>query len=277
VPKGLAVVLTSLLLAGVLVVLLGVLGLSGTRLIQVLPHYQERALAFREDLEALLLAWGIQSERIFSSELVDPNRLLGLAAGFLSGLGQALSQVLLLILIVAFFLAERGIRDQTFHPGGTAARVASDVRQYLIITALSGLGFSLLAYVLMLAVGTDLALVWAVLAFIMNFVPNIGIILSVIPPVLLTLLELSWQRALVVLAAFLVLNFVVDNLIKPRFMQSGLDVPPLVGLLSLVVWAYLLGPIGTLLALPLTIAIRRVLEDADLAVPGLSATAGSAP
>jgi AI-2 transport protein TqsA len=277
VPKGLAVVLTSLLLAGVLVVLLGVLGLSGTRLIQVLPHYQERALALRGGLEALLLAWGIESERIFSSELVDPNRLLGLAAGFLSGLGQVLSQALLLILIVAFFLAERGIRDQTFHPGGTAARVARDVRQYLVITALSGLGFSLLAYVLMLAVGTDLPLVWAVLAFIMNFVPNIGIILSVIPPVLLTVLELSWQRALVVLAVFLALNFVVDNLIKPRFMQSGLDVPPIVGLLSLVVWAYLLGPIGTLLALPLTIAIRRVLEDADLAVPGLSATAGSAP
>jgi AI-2 transport protein TqsA len=277
VPKGLAVVLTSLLLAGVLVVLLGLLGLSGTRLIQVLPHYQERALALRGGLEALLLAWGIESERIFSSELVDPNRLLGLAAGFLSGLGQVLSQALLLILIVAFFLAERGIRDQTFHPGGTAARVARDVRQYLVITALSGLGFSLLAYVLMLAVGTDLPLVWAVLAFIMNFVPNVGIILAVIPPVLLTVLELSWQRALVVLAVFLALNFVVDNLIKPRFMQSGLDVPPIVGLLSLVVWAYLLGPIGTLLALPLTIAIRRVLEDADLAVPGLSATAGSAP
>lgn len=277
VPKGLAVVLTSLLLAGVLVVLVGALGLSGTRLIQVLPHYQARALALRGDLEALLLAWGIESERIFSPELVDPNRLLGLAAGFLSGLGQVLSQALLLILIVAFFLAERGIRDQTFHPGGTAARVARDVRQYLIITAFSGLGFSLLAYVVMLAVGTDLALVWAVLAFIMNFVPNVGIILSVIPPVLLTLLELSWQRAVVVLAVFLVLNFVVDNLIKPRFMQSGLDVPPIVGLLSLVVWAYLLGPIGTLLALPLTIAIRRVLEDADLAVPGLSSPASAAP
>ena len=196
--------------------------------------------------------------------------LLGLAAGFLSGLGQVLSQALLLILIVAFFLAERGMRDQTFHPGGTAARVARDVRQYLVITALTGLGFSLLVYFLMLAVGTDLPLVWAVLAFIMNFVPNVGIILSVVPPAILTLLELGWQRALMVLAGFLVLNFVVDNLVKPRFMQSGLDVPPLVGLLSLVIWAYLLGPIGTLLALPLTIAVRRVLEDADVVVPGLS-------
>jgi AI-2 transport protein TqsA len=270
VPKGLAVLITSLLLAGVMVVLLVVLGLSGTRLIQVLPHYQERALSFRTELESLMQGWGIEPDRIFSFELVDPNRLLSLAAGFLSGLGKVLSQALLLILIVAFFLAERGIRDQTFSPGGTTARVARDVRQYLVITALTGLGFSVLVYFLMLALGTDLALVWAVLAFIMNFVPNVGIILSVVPPAILTLLELGWHRALVVLAGFLVLNFVVDNLVKPRFMQSGLDVPPLVGLLSLVIWAYLLGPIGTLLALPLTIAVRRVLEDADVVVPGLS-------
>jgi AI-2 transport protein TqsA len=270
VPKALAVVLTSLLLAGVLVVLLAMLGLSGTKLIQVLPHYQERAESLRTGLEGLLRAWGIEPERIFSFELVNPSRLLGLAAGFLSGLGRVLSQALLLILIVAFFLAERGIRDQTFQPGGTTARVARDVRQYLVITALTGLGFSVLVYFLMLALGTDLALVWAVLAFIMNFVPNVGIILSVVPPAILTLLELSWQRALVVLAGFLVLNFVVDNLVKPRFMQSGLDVPPLVGLLSLVIWAYLLGPVGTLLALPLTIAVRRVLQDADVVVPGLS-------
>jgi len=215
------------------------------------------------------VARGIEPERVLSLDLVDPNRLLGLAAGFLTGLGQVLSQALLLILIVAFFLAERRLGDYALRPGATAARVAGDVRQYLVITSLTGLGFALLVYVVMLVVGTDLPLVWAVLAFIMNFVPNVGIILSVVPPVILTLLELGWQRALAVLVAFLVLNFVVDNLVKPRFMQSGLDVPPILGLLSLMVWAYLLGPIGTILALPLTIAIRRVLQDADLAVPGL--------
>jgi AI-2 transport protein TqsA len=270
VSKGLAVVLTSLLLVTVLVALLGLLGLSGTRLLQVLPHYQDRAQELQRSVESLLVARGIEPERVLSLDLVNPNRLLALAAGFLSGLGKVLSQALLLILIVAFFLAERGVRDQTFQPGGTTWRVARDVRQYLVITSLTGLGFSVLIYFVMLMVGTDLPLVWAVLAFVTNFVPNVGIILSVVPPVILTLLELGWQRALVVLLAFLVLNFVVDNLVKPRFLQSGLDVPPIVGLLSVVVWAYLLGPIGTLLALPLTIALRRALQDADVAVPGLA-------
>ena len=252
-----------------LVVLLAVLGLSGTKLIQVLPHYQERALSLRTGLEGLLKAWGIESERIFSFELVDPSRLLGLAAAFLSGLGRVLSQALLLILIVAFFLAERGLRDQTFHPAGTTARVAKDVRQYLVITALTGFGFSVLVYLLMLALGTDFALVWAVLAFIMNFVPNVGIILSVVPPAILTLLELGWQRALVVLAGFLVLNFVVDNLIKPRFMQSGWT--------SAACRAVITGDLGLspraggdASGAAADHRVRRVLEDADVIVPGLS-------
>jgi predicted PurR-regulated permease PerM len=273
VSKGLAVVLTTLLLAGVLVAMLGILGLTGTRLIQVLPHYQDRAAALRQDITSLLAARGIEPDRVLSLDLVDPNRLLGLAAGFLSGLGKVLGQALLLILIVAFFLAERGLKDQTFAPDGTAGRVARDVRQYLLLTALTGLGFSVLVWLVMVAVGTDLALVWAVLAFVFNFVPNVGIILSVIPPVILTLLEHGWQRAVVVLAAFLVLNFIVDNVVKPRVMQRGLDVPPIVALLSLMIWAYLLGPIGTLLAVPLTIALRRVLEDSDMPVPGLGSSA----
>jgi AI-2 transport protein TqsA len=273
VSKGLAVVLTSLTLAGVLLAMLGLIGLTGTRLFQVLPHYQDRAETLRHDITGLLAARGIDPERVLSPDLVDPNRLLGLAAGFLSALGQVLSQALLLILIVAFFLADRGIRDRTFEPGGTAGRVAREVRQYLLLTALTGLGFAILVWVVMVALGTDLALVWAVLGFVLNFVPNVGIILSVIPPVLLTLLEFGWQRAVVVLAAFLVLNFVVDNVVKPRVMQRGLDVPPIVALLSLMVWAYLLGPVGALLAVPLTIAIRRVLEDNDMAVPGIGTAA----
>ena len=263
VGAGLAVVLTSLLLVVVLLVLLATLGLSGTRLLQVLPHYQDRAQSLQRSIEQILVGRGIDPERVFSLDVLQPNRLLGFAAGILSGLGKALSQALLLILIVAFFLAERGARRRILHPGGTAARVATDVRQYLVITALTGLGFAVAIYALMLAVGTDLALVWAVLAFVMNFVPNVGIILSVVPPALLTVLEYGWQRAVVIIAGFLVLNFLVDNVIKPRYMQSGLDLPPIVSLLSLVVWAYLLGPVGTLLAVPLTLAIRRVLVDED--------------
>ena len=267
VSKGLAAALTTVLLTAVVAALLGFLGVAATRLVRVLPDYQQQAEALQQGLKSWMIGRGIEPERVLSLDLVDPGRLLGLAAGFLSQGAKVLSQTLLLLLIAAFILAERGFHERAFRPGGVATAVARDVRQYLLITAATGFGFAVVVYILMRAVGTDLALVWAVLAFVMNFVPNVGIILSVIPPVLLTLLELGWQRSVAILAGFLVLNFIIDNLIKPRFMQRGLDVPPLLGLLSLVVWSYLLGPPGALLAIPLTIAVRRVLAGSRVPDP----------
>lgn len=261
VSKGMATAITSVLLIAVALALLAFLGVSGTQLVQVLPSYQDKVDALRQSLFDALVRRGIEPEQVLSLDLISPGRVLGMAAGFLSGAGKVLSQALLLILIVAFILVEAGSRGQPIQPGGKLYLVGRDVRQYLLITAATGIGFALVCYILMLFVGTDLALVWAVLAFVMNFVPSVGIILSVVPPALLTLLEYGWVRALVILVGFLVLNFIIDNVIKPRFMQSGLDVSPLTGLLSLVVWSFLLGPTGALLALPLTIALRRAFEE----------------
>ncbi|HKP30197.1 MAG TPA: AI-2E family transporter [Gemmatimonadales bacterium] len=259
--KGIAITITTLLLIGLAVALLGFLGVTGTELVQVLPGYQEKLEVYRHNLENLLLARGIQPDKVLSLDLINPSRLLGLAATILSSVGQVMSQAILLILIVAFILVETGSRGEALAPGGVFALMARDVREYLVLTAATGFGFSVIVYFFMLLMGTDLALVWAVLAFVMNFVPSIGMLLSLIPPVLLTLLESGWQRALVILAGFLILNFVIDNIIKPKIMQRGLDVSPLLSLLSLIVWSFLLGPIGALLALPLTIALRRLWQD----------------
>jgi len=259
--KGIAITITTLLLIGIAVALLGFLGVTGTELVQVLPGYQEKLEVYRANLENLLLARGIQPDKVLSLDVINPSKLLGFAANILSSVGQVLSQSLLLILIVAFILVETGSRGDSLEPGGVFELMARDVREYLILTAATGFGFSVIVYFFMLFMGTDLALVWAVLAFVMNFVPSIGMVLSLIPPVLLTLLESGWQRALVILAGFLVLNFVIDNIIKPKIMQRGLDVSPLLSLLSLIIWSFLLGPIGALLALPLTIALRRVWQD----------------
>jgi predicted PurR-regulated permease PerM len=269
VSKGVAAALTTLMLAIIVLALIGFLGVAATRLVRALPTYQDKAEALRGGLEAWMVAHGVDPQRVLSFDLLDPGRLLGLAQGFLAVVGKVVSQALLLLLIVAFILAERGLHGKAFQPGGIVETVARDVRQYLVITASTGLGFAVLVYILMRLVGTDLALVWAVLAFLMNFVPNVGIILSLVPPVILTMLEYGWQRAVVILAGYVVLNFIVDNLIKPRYMQSGLDVPPLLGLLSLVIWGYLLGASGALLALPLTIALRRVLQDAPGTPPAI--------
>jgi predicted PurR-regulated permease PerM len=257
VSPGIAVGLTALLMVGTILAILAFLGLAATNLVKVVPTYEDKVQGLWLSLSAQLEARGVDPQRIASAEILQPGKVLGFVAGILSSVGSALSSALFLLIIVAFILAEMAARKMDLEPGGLVAQISRDIRQYLGITAATGAGFAVAVYLLLLAVGTDLAFVWAVVAFVMNFVPNVGIILTFIPPTVLTLLEFGWQRALVVLAGIIAMNFLVDNLIKPRFMSSGLDVTPLVGLVSLIVWGFLLGAPGALLAIPLTLALKR--------------------
>jgi predicted PurR-regulated permease PerM len=257
ISTGIAVTLTALLMVGTILGILAFLGLAATNLVKMVPTYEDKVQGLWLSLSAQLEARGVDPQRIASAEFLQPGKVLGFVAGVLSSVGGALSSALFLLIIVAFILAEMAARKIDLEPRGLVAQISTDIRQYLGITAATGAGFALAVYLLLLAVGTDLAFVWAVVAFVMNFVPNVGIILTFIPPTILTLLEFGWQRALLVLVGIIAMNFVVDNLIKPRFMSSGLDVSPLVGLVSLIIWSFLLGAPGALLAIPMTLALKR--------------------
>jgi len=112
------------------------------------------------------------------------------------------------------------------------------------------------------------AVVWGVLSFFLNFVPQVGIILSWVPPALIALVSHGWTRALLVVAAYTLINFVIDNLIKPRFMATGLNISFLAIMLSLLFWGWVLGPAGAILSVPLTLAVRRFAQmfDAETAL-----------
>ncbi|MCK7521635.1 MAG: AI-2E family transporter [Ignavibacteriales bacterium] len=105
--------------------------------------------------------------------------------------------------------------------------------------------------------GVPYALVWGVLSFFLNFVPQVGIILSWVPPAVLAMVTYGWSRALTVILAYTVINFVIDNVLKPRFMATGLHISFLAVMLSLLFWGWVLGPAGAILSVPLTLAVRR--------------------
>jgi len=259
---GIAITATLLTLLLVVAAVIGFVGITATRLVQTVPQYEAQVQAWWHGIAAQLDARGIDQSRIFSPDLIDPGKMFGLAAGFLSTVGQVFSQALLLVIIVAFILIETGDRALDLQGDSLAGRIVSEVRQYLVLTALFGLIFAVAVFVTLLVLGVDLPMVWAVVAFVMSFVPNVGIILSIIPPALLALFEFGWQRAVVVVAAFIIMNFVVDNVIKPKFLKDSVDISPLLGLLSLIVWSFLLGPMGALLAIPVTLALRQVASSA---------------
>jgi predicted PurR-regulated permease PerM len=192
------------------------------------------------------------------------------------GLGGALSEALLIVMLSIFLLIESNafwrrrsaLRRSDEIPSVWHLRfdaIANDVQQYVNITLLTGVLYAVGVWLVMIALGTDLPVLWAVVALVLSFVPGIGFVLSMIPPVALTLLEFGVPRALVLTAIFVVWNNVVDNVIKPRFMKDGFDMGPFVMFVSLLVWAFLLGPTGALLAVPLTAATRRLVFPADAA------------
>ena len=133
-----------------------------------------------------------------------------------------------------------------------------DVRKYVSIVSLTGLIVAVVNTILLFALGVDYPVLWGVLAFLLNFVPTFGFIFSLIPPALLALIEFGWERALIVVVGFFLINAISENVIKTRFMAKGLDVPLLLVIISLLVWTWVLGPMGTILGVPLTLVLYRM-------------------
>ena len=130
-------------------------------------------------------------------------------------------------------------------------------------TLVTGAMFAVAVWLVMVLLGVDLPVLWAVLALVLSFVPGIGFVLAMIPPAMLALLEFGPTRALILVATFVVINNVVDNVIKPRFLKEGFDLSPFVMFAAILFWAYVLGPTGALLAVPLTTAVRRLFFTPD--------------
>jgi predicted PurR-regulated permease PerM len=163
--------------------------------------------------------------------------------------------------------ARKGARDHS----PLAARFlafSTTLRGYIGVRAVLGLAAALINYVVLLILGVDHALLWGVLSFLLSFVPNIGFTLSLVPPMLLALMEGGWVRALIVFITYQVVNTVIDNIIGPRFVGKQMQISALLSFLSVVCWTWVLGPTGAVLAVPLTVLVRDLafgpLESPDL-------------
>ena len=109
-------------------------------------------------------------------------------------------------------------------------------------------------------VGLDFALLWGLLAFLLNYIPNIGSIVAGLPPLLLAIVQLGPLEATLIAAGYLAINNILGNFIEPRFMGQGLGLSTFAVLVSLVFWGWVLGPVGMLLSIPLTMAVKIAME-----------------
>jgi predicted PurR-regulated permease PerM len=132
------------------------------------------------------------------------------------------------------------------------------VRRFVGLNGMFGACIAVVDLIIMLVIGTDAAVLWAVICFLFAFVP-FGFMLSLIPPFIVTLLEYGTGRALLLFGLFFVVNFVGDNVVKPKIMGTGLGLSPLLIVIALLIWGVVLGPMGALLAIPLTLTVKEIL------------------
>ncbi len=266
--KALSLIVIIITLVIVTVFLTLILGVAVSEMSERAPYYEERvSLLYNEALESLS-SKGVNIDDIENLEVFTPDKLFSLSTSFLGSIFSTFGNFVFVLLLTIFILIEfANIRIKAALGGESEDKLiyrfgglGADIRKYLSITAMSGFFGALGQLILMLILGVDFAVIWAFLSFLFNFIPNIGFVLTLIGPAILALLELGWISCLIVIIGFIVINSIFDNVIKPKFIGEEFDMSILTIFLSLLFWTWVLGGIGAILAVPLTITAQRLWE-----------------
>ena len=251
-----------------MVLLVAYLGTSLNELARTLPKYRSSLAIPLLQLEPWLQRAGIEISVEELLKYIDPNAAMTIVTSLLTQLSNAMTSIFLLFLTVVFMLLEvpqlpaklQQIMVRPVEGMGAIQRALDSVSRYLVLKTAISLVTGVVVWVMLLALDVRFAFVWGLLAFALNYIPNIGSVLAAIPPILQVLVFSGLYDALILLAGYLVINLVFGNILEPRMMGRGLGLSTLVVFLSLIFWGWLLGPVGMLLSVPLTIIVKIGLE-----------------
>jgi AI-2 transport protein TqsA len=253
-----------------LVVLVGSASLSDVR--DVLPVYLERLRELEYSVLAALDARGVPvPDGFYTTMLSEPERLIDLLGGVVLRAAGFLSAATIVILFTIFMLSEAtgfpaklrsaiGRGDADLSRFGGAVR---DIQRYLAIKTAISLATGTLVALWLWVIGVDFPVLWGMLAFLLNFVPNVGSLIAAIPAILFTMLQLGPWSAALAAGGYLTVNITLGNLVEPHLMGRRFGLSTLVVVVSLVFWGWLWGPVGMLLSVPLTVVVRIALEYTD--------------
>ncbi len=263
---ALLIVISVVMLGGLIVLTL--IGTSVNDFTNDLPIYQEKLRAQTLTLFDWLEKIGVKLSKEILLEHFNPAKIMQSAASMLATAGGVLTNSFLILLTVIFILFEAAGMPNKLRaalPNAESSldsfeRFITGVRQYLAIKTLVSLGTGLVVTVGLLILGLDYAPLWGMIAFLLNYVPNIGSIIAAVPAILLALVQLSPIYAVLVATLYLLTNIIMGNAIEPRLMGQKLGLSALVIFISLVFWGWVLGPVGMLLSVPLTMVVKIALE-----------------
>ncbi len=263
---GITMVIAVILIA--LTILVSIVGTSAKQFTQNIPQYRAQLeTEFRWIIERLAER-DIQLNADMLTESFDPGAAVSVFTNTLAGISGAMSYLILVLLTVIFMLLEgpwlsRKLELILPDPAKQMQPIGRFVRSlnhYIALKSAISAATGLLVSLMLWIKGVDFFILWGVMACLLNFIPNIGSMIAAIPAVLLTIISLGFADAGIVALGYIAINMVMGNVLEPRIMGNGLGLSTIVVFLSLVFWGWLMGPVGMILSVPLTMIVKIALE-----------------
>ena len=269
VPSTVSILLIMAAVVLVLLTLTSLLNTSVSGFSEQLPVYEESLKQRLGGMQRLLTGYGLALPENFLNDVLNPDLVMGMIRRTLTGFGGVLSNTFLVVLTLLFILLEastfpRKLAQISRHPeasGEQVQQIILSINRYMAIKVLTSVATGVLVWLVLAIIGIDFPVLWGLTAFLLNFVPTIGSIIAALPAVMLAIIQTGFTDALLVAAGYLAINVVIGSVLEPHFMGRNLGLSTLVVFLSLVFWGWVLGPVGMILSVPLTMTLKLALEN----------------
>jgi predicted PurR-regulated permease PerM len=246
-----------------------VLTASLNQFIQSLPQYKDQFAALQQQVTSALSSLGFSKSSVEASASTNTNAIAQGVANVAKWLVSGFANFGFMLALAAFMLFEATVMPEKVKAIAMPARRAPvdrfvfNIRNYVVVTAWVNFLVGATNTVLLLIMGIPYAVLWGALAFLFGFIPSIGFLLSLVGPALMALLVSGPQEAAIVVVAFIIINGGIQNVLLPRQMGEGTDLSPAVVFGSLLFWGFILGPVGAILSVPMTMIVRLALESSE--------------
>jgi len=268
VSTGICFVVLVLVLLGLVVSIF----VAGARFVSLLTEYTDQLDDLVNQVTSRLDDAGVSADEVASvAGGLDPSKAASALTDVLSGVAGLVSGVVFIVTLLLFMTIDSGPFPRQLEFVGTKRPLFTEAmrgfahatRRYIVVSTVFGLVVAVLDTAALALMGLPAPLVWGLLAFLTNYIPNIGFVIGLVPPAILALLEGGPGLMLAVIAVYSLLNLVIQSVIQPKVVGDAVGLSASLSFLSLVFWAWVLGPLGAVLAIPMTLFVRALLVEAD--------------
>ncbi|UCD30823.1 MAG: AI-2E family transporter [Desulfobacterales bacterium] len=271
IPTAIALIIIIIIIVALAIFLMAFVGSSITEFSRRLPTYQTQLQGKLTDHLHWLDKWGIDLSSDLIVQYFDPGVAMRLAANTLTRLKGILTNAFFILLTVIFILLEASSFSKKLVVAFGADhrslesfdQITANINRYLAIKTLTSLVTGGVITLLLLLLGVDFPLLWGVLAFLLNYVPTIGSIIAAIPAILLAMIQLGMFEVFLACFGYIAVNVIIGSFIEPKLLGRQVGLSALVVFLSLVFWGWVLGPVGMILSVPLTMIVKIALEGSE--------------